>query len=72
MDELLQLKVDARTKREAERVCQELGTTPDEAIRQFLNQLIEHKSLPAASQPDDAMLPPWETRAAMIESFYED
>lgn len=46
MNTLVQTRIDAKTKKEAEAIVNQLGISLNEAIRMFLNQVTIHKGIP--------------------------
>ena len=57
----IRARTDAATKREAEKVLDELGLTPSAAINMFYRQIVMRRALPFAAEL------PNETTAAAIE-----
>lgn len=75
----MRAKVDARLKKESEKIFAELGLTTDAAITLFLNQVKRHCGLPFAvvlngvrRDEDDHLLVSDEVRDEVLSMIYDD
>ena len=73
MTVLLRCRVDKPILKKADRVTRKLGTSTGEMVRIFLAEIARTGKVPLSldSSEKSAETIPWETRAPMIESFYD-
>jgi addiction module RelB/DinJ family antitoxin len=59
MTELFRVRVEKSLLKDAEKVADEIGTTPQEAVRLFLSRLVKLRAIPfplTADAPEDGLL----------------
>jgi addiction module RelB/DinJ family antitoxin len=73
MTVLFRCRIEEPVLKKADRVAKQLGTSTSEMVRIFVTQMARTGRVPLSlnSRPEDAIVEPWENRAARIESFYD-
>lgn len=69
MTEMLRVRVERKLRREAEKVCSDMGTTSGDVIRMMFKQLVKRKTIPfpiQAETPEDEVTGPRRRRAAIM------
>ena len=56
MTELFRCRVERKLLREANRVAEEIGTSPGEIVRMVFTQLVKRRQLPFTAQADDDLV----------------
>jgi addiction module RelB/DinJ family antitoxin len=52
MTDMVRVRVDRKLRREADKVCKEIGTTPGEVVRMMFKQLVKRRAVPFPLQAD--------------------
>jgi addiction module RelB/DinJ family antitoxin len=79
MTVLFRCRIEKPVLKKAERVAKRLGTSTSEMVRIFVTQMARTGGVPlnlnanakAKANGSDAILAPWDERAARLESFYD-
>lgn len=73
--QMLRLRIDKRLMAEADKVTQEIGTTPGELVRLMFKQLVKRRAVPfplQADSPEDEVTGSPERRSKLWDAMEGD
>lgn len=73
MSVLFRCRVEKPLLKKADRITRKLGTSTPEMVRVFLAEIARTGRIPVnlRLRADDNLVPSWESRAALLETFYD-
>jgi addiction module RelB/DinJ family antitoxin len=70
MTEMLRVRVERKLRREAEKVCNDMGTASGDVIQMVFRQLVKRRAIPfpiQAETAEDEVTGPVQRRAAIMD-----